>query len=101
MSKWMLLISRLFRHAHPNKSNDGGRSIRQVVEGIRHNGDTVYHQSRKQLAAKQQQVAADSRDTGQHAISRPHLRVLHIFKIFYKSSYQKIHHNVCCAIPSS
>ena len=88
----MIRVRRLLRHLYSHESDDGRSRIGQVVKCIRSDGDAVQDEPHRELHRKQENVAEDAHETGEHSVRRSHRHLLHVFMIFYKMSYQKFCH---------
>ena len=67
MAEGVLLVGVLSGQPEPHQGDDGGGSIRQVVEGIGHYGNGAGGQAGEELAQKEQGIERDAHAPGHRA----------------------------------
>ena len=75
-----------------HQADDIGRCIRQVVQGIGHDGDGTEQRAHGELAQAEQNIAHHAHDAGQIAIGGPGVRVLRIVGVTDKQTDQQLRH---------
>ena len=80
------------RQFEPHQTDDIGRCIRQVVQGIGHDGDGTEQRAHGELAQAEQNIAHHAHDAGQIAIGGPGVRVLRIVGVTDKQTDQQLRH---------
>ena len=53
-------VGGLLRQAEADKGDDGAGGVREVVDGVRRDGNRACQQADQELGEKQQQIAADA-----------------------------------------
>ena len=67
------------RQAEAQQRHHRGARIRQVVEGVRRDGDGAAETACRQLSGEQQQVQGNANEAAQRAPSTAHRTVRHLF----------------------
>lgn len=75
VAEGVLLVGVLSGQPEPHQGDDGGGSIRQVVEGIGHHGNGAGGQAGEELAQKEQGIERDAHAPGHRAAPLTDLRV--------------------------
>ena len=90
----VLRIRGLGRQPEANEADHIGRGIRQVVQGVRHDGDGAKQGACQQLADTEQDIAGHAHQTGQIAVGRADSGVFHIIRALDEAADQKLSHIV-------
>ena len=93
MAVRVLCIRGLGGQFEADQTDDIGRSIRKVVQCIRHDGNGTKQHARRQLAKAQQQVTDHAHNARQVAIRGTHGRVFGVVRGMDEASDQKPGHN--------
>ena len=75
VAEGMLFIRRLSGQLEAYQHDNGGAGIRQVVHGVRHNGQGVRKESGQKFDEEQQQVGGDPHSTRRTAAFLPDFRI--------------------------
>ena len=71
MAEGMAWVRRFGGNAEAQQRDHGGAGIREVVEGVRRDGDGAGEGPGKELAQKQQQVQPDPNSAAENTVGRP------------------------------
>ena len=93
MAEGMLCVRGLAGQLEAHQTDHVGRGIRQVVQGICHDGNRAEQSAYGQLAQTQQQVACHAHPAGKVAVGGAHLRVLRMVGLADEKTNQKLSHN--------
>ena len=88
----MLGIRCLGSQLEADEADHVGRSVREVVQSIRHDGDGTEQGACQQLAQAEQQVAGHAHTAGKVAVGRAGSRVLGIIGVPDEPADQELRH---------
>ena len=92
VAEGVLRIGRGLGQHKPEQRHHGGGGIRQVIEGVRDDGQAAGQQTGGELQRKQQCVCDNPRDTGELAVGTAHGGILRLFVIADPFADQKTGH---------
>ena len=93
MAEGVFCVRGLGSQLEAHQTDHVGRGVRQVVQGICHDGNGAEQGAHGQLAQTQQQVARHTHPAGKVAIGGAHLRVLRMVGLANEKTDQKLSHN--------
>ena len=92
----VLFIRAFGRQPEAHKAHHVGRGVREVVQGIGHDGDGAEQCPRRQLAQTEQEIAGHAHKAGQIAVGRADGGVLGIVRV----PDEQVDEQLCHKIPS-
>ena len=88
----VLFVRAFGRQTEAHEAHHVGRGVREVVQGIGHDGDGTEQRAHGELAQAEQNIAHHAHDAGQIAIGGPGARVLRIVGVTDKQTDQQLRH---------
>ena len=90
----VLFVRTFGRQTEAHEAHHVGRGVREVVQGVGHDGDGAEQRPRRQLAQTEQEIAGHAHEAGQIAVGRADGGVLRIVRVPDEQADEQLCHKI-------